>query len=108
MIEEIVSAESIRHNRWRENAHTRRMPSYTDIVVRAGKKVSGRLQQCIPIGEYRSGAYRVKRNILGLWGDLTVRDGYLQRSARLPAFRDTAKFYECFLGNSPSFLQKNN
>jgi hypothetical protein len=108
VIEEIVSAESIPQNRWRENAHTRRIPGRTDIVLRARKKVSGRLQQCIPIGEYRERAYRVKQELLDAWGGLTVKGGYLQRSARLPAFRDATKFYEWFLTRSSSLLQKNN
>ena len=35
MIEEVVAARSIPKARWKENAHTRRVPGDSDIVVRA-------------------------------------------------------------------------
>ena len=110
VIDSVIPAVSITQSRWGENAHTRRVlgPDARDIVVRAKSKVSGRLKSYIPIGEYRDRAYRVRRELLEAWGDLTVNDGYLQRSARLPAFLDAAKFYEWFLGNSPSLLAENN
>lgn len=108
IIDEIVSARSIPRDRWRENAHTRRASGPTDVVVRALPKLSGRLKRCIPIGEYRDRAYRVTRELLGRWGDLTVKNGYLQRSARLPAFCNAEKFYEWFLGDKRSLLADNN
>jgi hypothetical protein len=110
VIDSVDLAAAIPQSRWNENAHTRRVlgPNATDIVVTAKSEVSGRLRTYIPIGEYRNRAYRVRRYLLKTWGDLTVKDGYLQRAARLPAFRDAAKFYRWFLSNSPSFLQKNN
>src|SRR5262249_19602796 len=83
VINEIVRADSVEKRRWPENAHTRRIPNPTDIVVRAKPRVSGRLKTCILIGEYRRRAYRVRSDLLKAWGDLNVRDGYLQRSARL-------------------------
>jgi hypothetical protein len=110
VIDSVIPAVSIPASHWNENAHTRRVLSRTarDIVVTAKPKVSGRLKIYIPIGEYRNRAYRVKRALLNAWGELTVKDGFLQRSARLPAFREAAKFYEWFLGNNPSLVQKNN
>ena len=108
VIDEIVSAKSIPRDRWTENAHTRRIPGPTDIVVRAQPKISGRLKRCIPIGEYRERAYRVKRNLLQAWGDLTVNNGYLQRSARLPAFRNAARFYRWFLETESEIIDRNN
>ena len=108
IIDEIILARKVERNRWSENAHTRRFPSLDDIVVRARAKVSGRLHKCIPIGEYRERAYRVKRELLEAWGDLTVRDGYLQRSARLPAFRDAVSFYQWFLENKTELVDRNN
>jgi hypothetical protein len=108
MIEDIVSADSVPRDRWMENAHTRRFPGLTDIVVRARAKVSGRLEKCIPLGEYRDRAYRVKRELVDAWGGLSVQDGYLQRSGRLPAFQNATKFYTWFLTRSSSLLQKNN
>src|SRR5207248_2123601 len=52
-VEEIVPAKSVPKARWAENAHTRRLPTDSDIVVRAKPGVSGRLRRCIPIGEFR-------------------------------------------------------
>ena len=110
VIESVTSAASIAKSHWNENAHTRRLLAQNalDIVVRAKPKVSGRLETYIPIGTYRDRAYRVTRDLLEAWGDLTVTDGFLQRSARLPAFRDATKFYKWFLNNAPSLIQKNN
>ena len=93
------------------NAHTRRWrlkKNDDDIVVFASPKRSGRLKRCLPIGEYRDRAYRVQRNILKDWGGLSVKNGYLQRSARLPVFKDAAKFYAWFLRKNPKLLSRNN
>jgi hypothetical protein len=107
-IEEIVTAESVPLPRWHENAHTRRVPGATDIVIRSMRGVSGRLKRCIPIGEYRDRAYRVRRDLLSAWGGMEVADGYIQRSARLPAFRDAARFYDWFLAQEPDLVSENN
>ena len=110
VIDSVIRAVSIPKSDWNENAHTRRVLARDarDIVVRAKPKVSGRLKTYIPIGEYRDRAYRVKRDLLEAWGDLTVNDGYLQRSARLPAFRDATKFYKWFENQHPVLVQSNN
>ena len=47
---------------------------------------SGRFDRCIPIGEWRSGAYRVRQEVLDAWGGLSVKDGFIQRSAVPPSF----------------------
>lgn len=83
-------------------------PGNTDIVVRAIPEVSGRLEHCIPIGEYRDRAYRVRRPLLKAWGGLSVKDGYLQRSARLPKLLDPGKFYSWFKRCNVPVFQKNN
>jgi hypothetical protein len=108
VVEEIVVAKSIPRAFWAENAHTRRVPGAGDIVVRAKAGVSGRLRRCIPIGEFRKRAYRVRRDLLKAWGGLDITDGYIQRSARLPAFCNTAKFYRWFLAQKPELVQRNN
>jgi hypothetical protein len=107
VISEIVPAGSVPSSRWAENAHTRRIPGQTDIVVVAEPKVSGRLTRCIPIGEYRDGAYRVREDLLTEWGGLLVKDGYLQRSARLPAFVDCQQFYR-WISRTTRLMQRNN
>ena len=110
IIDEIVSAITIPVERWPENAHTRRVLAATanDIVVRARPVVSGRLQRCLAIGDYRQRAYRVWPDTLALWGGLSVNNGYLQRSARLPEFLDAEKFYSLFLGQNIPVVQRNN
>jgi hypothetical protein len=100
------------------NAHTRRvlLPSSTDIVIRAKPAVSGRLERCLPIGSFRtpagqpqkSASYRVESSLLEKWGGLSIADGFLQRSARLPEFRDTSRFHEWFLEQQVPLLQANN
>jgi hypothetical protein len=77
------------------------------MIVRARRGVSGRLKRCIPIGEYRDRAYRVRRDLLSAWGGLDVKNGYVQRSARLPEFRDAALFYRWFLAQEPQLVASN-
>lgn len=118
VIDHIVSAMSVPFSRWDENAHTRRMlPSgANDIVVRARPGVSGRLERCLPIGSFRVPAaqpdkrpsYRVDPTLLAKWGGLSIADGFLQRSARLPQFMEPARFYAWFLDQKPSFIKDNN
>jgi hypothetical protein len=108
VVEEIVLAKSVPRSRWAENAHTRRVPANGDVVVRAKPGVSGRLRHCIPIGEMRDRVYRVRQDLLVAWGGLDIKDGYIQRSVRLPAFHNTAKFYRWFLAQRPELIQRNN
>ncbi|MCC6965073.1 MAG: hypothetical protein IT391_02150 [Nitrospira sp.] len=119
VIDEIVSAHSIQRTRWGENAHTRRVLAHEacDIVVRAKPGVLGRLSRCLPIGSFRPPhhspnkrpSYRVSPPLLSAWGGLTVTDGYLQRSARLPEFSDAARFYSWLRNhNNISLIAKNN
>jgi hypothetical protein len=108
VIDEIVSAVSIPETRWIENAHTRRVPTDGEIVVRARARVSGRLRRGIPIGEIRGKVYRVRNDLLDAWGGLDVKDGYIQRSVRLPAFKDAAKFYSWFVAQKPALVAQNN
>jgi hypothetical protein len=94
--------------RWSENAHTRRVPRDGEIVVRARPGVSGRLRQCIRIGELRGGVYRVRNDLLTAWGGLDIKDGYIHRSARLPGFNDAGKFYRWFCAQKPELVAANN
>jgi len=70
--------------------------------------VSGRLERCIPIGDYRERAYRVRPTLLTAWGGLSVNNGYLQRSARLPEFSQADRFYDWFLAQKVALLPRNN
>jgi hypothetical protein len=86
VVQEVVPATSIPAERRAENAHTRRKSYDGDVVVRALPARSGRFERCVPFAEYRKGAYRVRPEILDAWGGLSVRNGYIQRSGRLPGF----------------------
>jgi len=108
LIDEIISADSIPENRWHENAHTRRRTCKGDTVVRAQRGKSGRLNRCVEIGEYRNRAYRVKTDLLVKWGGLSVKDGYIQRSARLPSFKNPAVFLKWFKSKNPALMVQNN
>jgi hypothetical protein len=110
VIEDIIPALNVPITRRHQNAHTRRVlpATATDIVVSAQKGVSGRLDRCIPIGDFRSRAYRVWPHLLRTWGGLSVKNGYLQRSARLPEFRDANKFYDWFTAQKPTLIARNN
>ena len=105
----LVAADIPAHDR-DTNAHSRRVlaPSAQDLVVRGRPGVSGRLKRCLRIGEYRDRAYRVRRDLLDEWGGLSVKDGYLQRSARLPRFLDAPRFLRWMEKQRPVLIQANN
>ena len=106
VIDEVVMAGSVVKERWRENAHTRRQDiSARDVIIRAMPGLSGLLERCVVIGEYRDKAYRVTKDILKAWGGLSVTDGYIQRCAVPPMFLDAAKFlrwYKNICGQQPT------
>ena len=96
-VKEVVNADDIPRERWLENAHTRRRQhGRHDVIVRGKKGVSGLFDRAIPIGEYRDRSYRVRKSILKEWGDLTVKNGYIQRSGRLPEFKKPEQFLKWF------------
>jgi hypothetical protein len=109
VVEEIVRAIDVPVRRRHENAHTRWTTiSANDVIVRGRSRVSGRLDRCIPIGEWRDKAYRVCRPIEDAWGGLTVKNGYIQRSAVPPVFRDAKRFYHWFEQQGVTLLRRNN
>lgn len=110
VVAEIVHVASIPPNLWDINAHSRRIlgPDVSDVVIRGRPGVSGRLRRCLPIGEYRNRAYRVRKDLLDNWGGLSVKDGYLQRSARLPRLLEPDRFLTWLHHQDPSLIQANN
>ncbi len=97
IIDEIVNAGDVTTARLQENAHTRGLEiTKTDVIVRAKRGEYGLLKHCIPIGEYRNGAYRVTEALLETWGGLSVNDGWIQRSAVPPRFENPQKFFDWF------------
>jgi hypothetical protein len=94
--------------RWHENAHLRRVAVRpTDVIVHADPCGSGRLRRCLPVGEFREGAYRVRRDLLDLWGGLSCKDGFVQRSAVPPLFRDPSRFVAWLEAQEPELVAAN-
>jgi hypothetical protein len=108
-VDEVTSAVTVAPNRRHENAHTRKLRiGRPDIVVRAKRGWSGRFSRCISIGEWRDGAYRVRRDLLDRWGGLSVRDGFIQRSATLPSFLEPRRFCRWLEKQGVELLARNN
>ena len=108
-VAEIVNAADVPMERWGENAHTRRrVDGRNDIIVRADARKSGRLDRAIPIGEWRQGSYRVSNHVLSSWGDLKVKNGYIQRSGRPPMFDQPERFIEWLDAQAVRLLKANN
>jgi hypothetical protein len=108
-VREVVRATSVPRARWGENAHTRRAHhAASDVIVRAEREGSGRLRRCIPIGGWRDGCYRVRPDLLARWGPLSCRDGFLQRSAVPPSFREPERFLAWFASREPELVADNN
>lgn len=108
VVDEIVPLAKIPKARWRENAHSRRQPPADDVVVRGQPGRSGRFERCLSIGGYRDNAWRVTPELLQAWGGLSVHDGYLQRSARLPVFCDAERFQRWLRAQKVALVQRNN
>ena len=109
VVRDVILARKVPDDLRHHNAHTRKMKiGEPDIVVRAKPGVSGRLEQCIPIGEWRDRAYRVRKDLLEAWGGLSVKDGYIQRSAVPPTFNNAKRFYDWFRRQSGQLVDRNN
>lgn len=108
-VAEVVRAGDVPRARRGENAHTRRKDiRATDVIVRGEPSSSGRLRTCIPIGSFRDGAYRVRPDLLAAWGGLSVRNGFIQRSAVPPRFLDASRFLRWLDAHSPDVVRVNN
>lgn len=110
VIDHFEAANQVPVTRWDENAHTRRvLPGEAkDIVIHAREGVSGRLARCLPIGIFQNRAYRVREDLLSEWGGLSIKDGYLQRSAQLPEFNDPNRFLAWFHAQRIPLVSRNN
>ncbi len=105
----VARAGDVPRARWGDNAHTRRRDfATTDVIVTGDRVASGRLRRCIPIGEFRERAYRVRTDLLESWGGISARDGYIQRSAVPPSFNDPGRFLRWLEAQSPELGAANN
>jgi len=109
VVQEVVPEAEVPPDLWHSNAHVRKVKrGETDIVVRAKPGVSGRFERCIPIGEWRNRSYRVSNDVLKAWGGLSVKDGFIQRSAVPPTFSQPHKFLTWLRKQKVGLLAKNN
>ncbi len=109
VVREVVSVKSVAPQRWFENAHVRKTKlGETDIVVRAKPELSGRFNRCVSIGEWRNRSYRVRQDILDAWGGLSVKDGFIQRSAVPPALNDPGRFLDWLKKQHIQLVARNN
>ncbi len=110
VIASVRPADEIPKCEWDRNAHTRRFqrPRKQEVIVMGKPRLSGRLKRCIPIGSFRRKAYRVMPALIRTWGGLTVKGGYLQRSARLPEFRNAGRFYAWFKRQGVRLVRHNH
>jgi len=118
VIDRIAMAKDIPKSQQHMNAHTRRIlrEDASDLILFGLPGESGRTDRCIPIGSLRASVenpngrrmYRVDKELLEAWGGLSVRDGYIQRSAVPPFFNDADRFLRWFHSQNPALISANN
>lgn len=109
VVDRIERVGDISRERFDHNAHTRlRERTETDVVVTGQRGSSGRFVRYLDIGELRDGSYRVRRDLLEAWGDLSVRDGWIQRSVNPPTFREPARFARWLETQEPRIVASNH
>lgn len=109
VVDQVVPVDVVPCHRWYENAHVRKAKrGESDIVVRAKPDGSGRFDRCVVVGEWRRGAYRVRQDVLEAWGGLSVKDGFIQRSAVPPSFNRPEKFLRWLDKQHLQFIARNN
>lgn len=91
------------------NVHAQRQTVAADDVVVVGtRRGSGRYARCVPIGIFRDGAYRVRRELLDAWGGLSVKNGFLQRSAGFPRLLDPDRFLGWLAAQHVRLVRRND
>jgi len=110
VVDKIVPIGDMPTADFHRNAHTRRMaqPEPDDVIVFGKAGESGRAATCVPIGEYRSRAYRVTEPLLAAWGGLSANEGYLQRSAVFPSLMNATAFWEWWSAQNVELVRRNN
>ncbi|HEY2827880.1 MAG TPA: hypothetical protein VGJ04_09795 [Pirellulales bacterium] len=109
VVQKVAEVANIPSERWHENAHVRKVKrGESDIVIFAKPEVSGRFDRCVPIGEWRTGAYRVRQDVLDAWGGMSVKDGFIQRSAVPPRLENPRKFLRWLELQNVQLVRRNN
>jgi Nucleotide modification associated domain 3 len=103
------------------NAHTRRdkwadtSDRKLDLVIVGDPKGSGRFLNYIEIGSHRPNclrngrhSYRIRRELIAdHFGEISASDGYLERSAYLPIFREPDRFMAWLHARKPQLIHSN-
>lgn len=123
VVDKVVRVADIPENEFHKNAHTRVKEKIPDPlnpeylkpghwnpdhwVVFANPSLSGRFRTAIPIGEFRNRSYRVKKEILDEWGDIGVKDGFIQRSICPPWFTKPEQFLKWLESKQVELINSN-
>lgn len=110
-VDKVIRATDLPEKERYKNAHSRKINiSENDLVVFGKKGKSGRLDRCIPIGDFYDKSYRVRKDILEIWGGLTSKNGYLQRSFVPPFIKNPDGFIKWLKKESKNIklIERNN
>ncbi|MFI3188172.1 hypothetical protein BCS42_02285 [Crenothrix sp. D3] len=108
VVDKVKKVANVSENEFYKNAHTRiKEKDSDDWVVFANPSLSGRFNRAIPIGEFRNGSYRVKQEILDVWGDIGVKDGFIQRSVCPPWFTKPEQFLNWLENQQVKLINSN-
>ena len=108
VVDKVLKAIDVAESDLRKNAHTRINNMNKDhLVVFAEPTLSGRFSRSIPIGEFRNGSYRVTKETLDAWGDIGVKDGFIQRSVCPPWFTKPEQFLTWLSSQQVDLINSN-
>lgn len=108
VIDKVLKVKDVPVKDLHMNAHTRvKNPNDDHWVVFGNPLLSGRFSHAIPIGEFRNGSYRVKKEILDEWGDISVKDGFIQRSVCPPWFTKPEQFLKWLESKQVKLINSN-
>lgn len=108
VVDKVLKVANVPKKSLHMNAHSRVNNMNKDHwVVFANPTYSGRFSSAIPIGEFRKGSYRVKNDLLDKWGDIGVKDGFIQRSVCPPWFNKPAQFLEWLKTEKVQLINSN-
>ena len=108
VVDKLMKVSDIPEIDHHKNAHTSIKNKNDDhLVIFAKPSLSGRFDRAIPIGELRNRSYRVTNQILDAWGNIGVKDGFIQRSVCPPWFLNPDQFLK-WLDSQQVKLINNN
>jgi hypothetical protein len=108
VVDKVLRVADVPDNLLPSNAHSRvEHANKEHLVVFANPEMSGRFNRAIPIGEFRNGSYRVTNEMLAKWGDIGVKDGFIQRSVNPPWFSNPEQFVKWLESQQIELINRN-